>query len=55
MRQALFVTTMLDAITQAQIWSVVLDAVRERGLGVLVVSHERPLIERLCDRVVDIA
>lgn len=47
-------TTMLDAITQAQVWSVVLDAVRKRGLGVLVVSHERPLVERLCDRVVDI-
>lgn len=47
-------TTMLDAVTQAQIWRVVLDSVRERHLGVLVVSHEGSLIRRLCSRVVDL-
>ncbi len=47
-------TTMLDAITQAQIWHVVLNAARERNLGVLVVSHEQSLINRLCTRVINL-
>ena len=45
-------TTMLDAITQAQIWRVVLDVARRRNLGVLVISHEQSLIKRLCGKVV---
>lgn len=47
-------TTMLDAITQAQIWHVVLKTARERNTGVLVVSHDNSLINRLCSRVVDL-
>lgn len=46
-------TTMLDAITQAQIWHVVLDVVKKQNIGVLLVSHEINLIKRLCDRVID--
>ncbi|NOV04795.1 ABC transporter ATP-binding protein [Paenibacillus planticolens] len=46
-------TTMLDAITQAQIWHAVLDIAKERNLGVLVISHERKLIQRLCSRVIE--
>lgn len=48
------ITTMLDAVTQAQIWHVVLGLVRERNLGVLVISHDRPLIEHLCHRTADL-
>mgnify|MGYP005836853433 CR=1 FL=1 len=47
-------TTMLDAITQAQIWHVVLDTAKKNNTGVLVVSHEQHLINRLCDRVIAI-
>lgn len=47
-------TTMLDAITQAQIWQVVMEIAKKRNLGVLVVSHDPGLIKRLCDRVVDL-
>lgn len=47
-------TTMLDAITQAQIWQAVLKAAKERNMGIIVVSHEKALIERLCDRVVEL-
>ncbi|XID94494.1 ABC transporter ATP-binding protein [Paenibacillaceae bacterium WGS1546] len=43
-------TTMLDAVTQAQIWQAVLAIARDRGLGLLVISHDEPLIRRLCDR-----
>lgn len=45
-------TTMLDAITQAQIWNAVLRRVSENSLGVLVISHEVSLVEHLCSRVV---
>ncbi|MCA0753633.1 ATP-binding cassette domain-containing protein [Paenibacillus sp. N4] len=43
-------TTMLDAVTQAQIWHAMLDIVRERQIGLLVISHDRPLVSRICDR-----
>lgn len=47
-------TTMLDAITQAQIWHVVLEVTKRQNIGVLVVSHEKNLIKRLCHRVIDL-
>ncbi|TYP76517.1 ABC transporter ATP-binding protein [Paenibacillus methanolicus] len=46
-------TTMLDAITQARIWRTVLDLAQSRGMGMLVVSHDRHLIDRICTRVID--
>jgi peptide/nickel transport system ATP-binding protein len=45
-------TTMLDAITQAQIWHAVLEIAKEREMGILVVSHEAKLMQRLCDKVI---
>jgi len=47
-------STMLDAITQAQIWNALLDQVRKRGLGLLVVTHNMALAERVCTRIVDL-
>lgn len=47
-------TAMLDAITQAQIWQVVKEVARREDMGVLVISHEKNLIHRLCTRVVDL-
>lgn len=46
-------TTMLDAITQAQIWHAVLNIAEQRKIGILVVSHEEKLMHRLCHRIVD--
>lgn len=46
------ITTMLDAITQAQIWNTVSGLVEEMNIGVLVVSHEKNLIKKLCHKVV---
>ncbi|TDF95765.1 ABC transporter ATP-binding protein [Paenibacillus piri] len=48
-------TTMLDAITQAQLWHAVLDIAAQRGMGMLIISHDRHLLERLCSRIVDAA
>ncbi|MFX3636969.1 MAG: ABC transporter ATP-binding protein [Candidatus Pristimantibacillus sp.] len=45
-------TTMLDTITQAQIWHAVLAIARERKLGMLVISHERHLLNQVCDRII---
>ena len=45
-------TAMLDANTQAQIWQVVLQQVQQRTLGLLVISHDVPLLQRLCSRQV---
>jgi len=45
-------TTMLDAITQAQIWQAVRTVAKNRRMGIIVVSHEEHLVERLCERVV---
>ena len=47
-------TTMLDAITQAQIWNVVLNHVKKHNIGLVVISHEKSLIDRICDRIVDL-
>lgn len=46
-------TTMLDAVTQAQIWEAVLEIAGERQLGLIVISHDRDLIGYLCHRKVD--
>jgi len=46
------ITTMVDAITQAQIWNTVLDIAEEQNIGVLVVSHEKKLIKQLCDDII---
>ena len=45
------ITAMLDLITQAQIWEFLLREGERRGLGLLIVSHSRPLLQRLCTRV----
>ena len=47
-------STMLDAITQAQIWSVLLKKVKERNLGLLVITHNTALAEKLCTRIVNL-
>ncbi|MCG8401609.1 MAG: ATP-binding cassette domain-containing protein [Firmicutes bacterium] len=44
-------TTMLDAITQAKVWHELLTICRSRSLGLIVVSHEKRLLNRLCDRI----
>ncbi len=47
-------STMLDAITQAQIWKVLLEEAEARNLGMLVVTHNMALAKRICTRIEDI-
>lgn len=48
------ITTMLDAITQAQIWRYLMDASTRKGIGLVVVTHNPYLADRVCQRVVDL-
>ncbi|WP_130869109.1 ABC transporter ATP-binding protein [Intestinimonas massiliensis (ex Afouda et al. 2020)] len=45
------ITAMLDPITQAQIWKLILAEAERRNLGLLIVSHDSALLERLCTRI----
>ncbi len=44
------VSTMLDALTQAQIWQFLLDWQRESGAGMIFVSHSPALVDRIATR-----
>ncbi len=45
------ISTMLDLITQSQIWSFLVEEVERREIGLLAVSHDLPLLERVCTRI----
>ena len=47
------ISTMLDLITQSQIWNFLLEEVKRRKMGLLVVSHSGELLE-VCTRIVDL-
>lgn len=45
------ITTMLDLITQSQLWSFLIKEVQEREIGLLAVSHSMPLLQSVCTRL----
>ena len=49
------ISTMLDVITQAQIWNVVLSEAEKRNMAVIAVTHNRHLAQRICTRTVDLS
>ncbi|WP_085831312.1 ABC transporter ATP-binding protein [Collinsella vaginalis] len=48
-------TAMLDALTQAELWAVLLDLAAQEGMGIVLVSHSPALVRRVATRVVDLA
>lgn len=48
-------STMLDVITQAQIWNLMLKELKERHLGLLMVTHNDALAKRICTRQICLA
>ena len=48
------ISTMLDLITQSQIWNFLISEVERRNIGLLVVSHSQGLLERVCTRKLDL-
>lgn len=49
------ISTMLDAITQAQIWRVVLEEADRRNMGIIAVTHNRHLIDCVASRKIDLS
>ena len=49
------ISTMLDVITQAQIWNVVLDEAEKRNMGIIAVTHNRHLARRIATRIYDLS
>ena len=49
------ISTMLDVITQAQIWNVVLEEAEKRNMGIIAVTHNKYLAQRIADRVYDLS
>ncbi|WP_409969489.1 ATP-binding cassette domain-containing protein [Bengtsoniella intestinalis] len=47
------ITTMLDAITQANIWHSMVQEAGKRNIALLVITHNQALAHRICEQVVD--
>ena len=45
------ISTMLDLITQSQLWNFILEEVKNREIGLLAVSHSDALLERSCKKM----
>lgn len=48
------ITTMLDVITQSQIWELLLEISKKRNLGMLVITHNMALAKRVCTRIINL-
>ncbi len=48
------ITTMLDLITQSQIWHFLVKEVTERKIGLIAVSHHGELLEQICTKIVNL-
>jgi peptide/nickel transport system ATP-binding protein len=48
------ISAMFDPVTQAQIWQVLLEENRSRGIGILAITHDHSLAARLSDRRINI-
>ncbi|WP_058306536.1 ABC transporter ATP-binding protein [Gracilibacillus massiliensis] len=46
-------TTMLDPISQAEIFKMLLEHVQTNHIGLLIISHDKILLNNLCDKVID--
>ena len=47
------ISTMLDLVTQRQIWDFLIKETSSREIGMVVVSHDRSLLDCVCTRVVE--
>ncbi len=44
-------TSALDVTVQLQVLAIMDDLVRERGMGLILISHDLPLVASFCDRI----
>ena len=45
------ISTMLDAVTQVQIWEALIKNCKANNVGILAVSHDPELLEVICDDI----
>lgn len=45
------ISTMLDTVTQVQIWDVLLNYAKKNNIGILAVSHDKSLLEVVSDEI----
>lgn len=48
------ITTMLDLITQSQIWQVILKFCEKENIGLIIISHSQPLIDKICTKQINL-
>lgn len=48
------ISAMLDLITQSQLWNFLLKEVQEREIGLITVSHSKPLLDKICTRQIQL-
>ena len=46
------ISTMLDAVTQVQIWEALINHCKANNIGILAVSHDPDLLDVICDDIV---
>ncbi|WP_372662428.1 hypothetical protein [Cohnella sp.] len=46
------ISTMLDVITQSQIWEIVLHYAKKNNIGILVFIHNENLAKVTCSRII---
>ena len=48
------ISTMLDAVTQAQLWHFLIEETERRRIGMLLVSHSPALLDQVATRVIEL-
>jgi len=46
------ITTMLDVITQAQIWKFLIEISNEKNYGMIIITHNMALAKKVCTRII---
>lgn len=46
------ISTMLDVITQAQLWNVILDEAAKQNMAIIAVTHNRHLANKIANRII---
>lgn len=49
------ISTMLDVITQAQLWNVILDEAAKQNMAIIAVTHNRYLANKIANRIIYLA
>ena len=46
------ITAMLDGVTQAQIWHSLIKISQKNNMGIIVITHNKELANKICTRIV---